>query len=297
MATSGIHARCDPRARPADIGAALRLSATWQAETAIDELAARHLRIAVHAVALYPELRHQESHHSARDLAIHRAEIAVSGSPGSAWRSATRPRYVRQPSAGQATRPVVASFPILPLSAGLATEPQLQAPGRRRSGLPSPRTGRNGERRRLAARGQPSRPRKCPGRGPWPQGPAMSRIAGPRAPSAAGSAPAHGRSSLVCWGLAALTCAGLGRRAGRRRAQRWSCPAFRGTVGGRPGRGCGPGRHGPARRPRWSPASRRGLAGATPRASRWRGAADRARGCPATATPSPRCAATRESSR
>ena len=142
MATSGIHARCDPRARPADIGVALRLSASWQAETAIDELAARHLRIAVHAVALYPELRHQESHHSARDLAIHRAEIAVSGSPGSAWRSATRPRYVRQPSAGQATRPVVASFPILPLSAGLATEPQLQAPGRRESGLPSPRTGR-----------------------------------------------------------------------------------------------------------------------------------------------------------
>jgi hypothetical protein len=43
-AASGIHAPCDPLARPADAGCGFRLSATWRAEEAIDDLAALALR-------------------------------------------------------------------------------------------------------------------------------------------------------------------------------------------------------------------------------------------------------------
>lgn len=138
--TSGIHARCDPRARPADTGAALRLSACRQAETAIDMLAALHLRVAVHAVALYPELREQMSFYSARDLAVYRAEVAVFGSARSAGRPAARPWLATQPHVRQAHLSVAAGFPDLPLSADLATQPQ---PARRTDpGHLSPRSGR-----------------------------------------------------------------------------------------------------------------------------------------------------------
>jgi hypothetical protein len=74
--TSGIHAPCDPLARPADAGCALRLSATWRAEQAIDDLVARHLRVTWHALALYPGLRQTRSHDIACESAVRQAGIA-----------------------------------------------------------------------------------------------------------------------------------------------------------------------------------------------------------------------------
>ena len=74
--TSGIHAPCDPRARPADPGCALRLNATHRAEEAIDDLAARHVQVAELAVALYPALRQRMDHDSASDFAVRRAGVA-----------------------------------------------------------------------------------------------------------------------------------------------------------------------------------------------------------------------------
>ena len=75
-ATSGIHAASDPRARPADPGCALRLSATRRAEQAIDDLVERQTRVAEFAVALYPSLRQTMSHDAARDCALRWAGIA-----------------------------------------------------------------------------------------------------------------------------------------------------------------------------------------------------------------------------
>jgi hypothetical protein len=75
--TSGIHAPRDPRAQPDDPRCAFRLSAAWRAETAIDDMAARHLRIAELAVAFYPTLRERMDHTTARDSAIRRASLAV----------------------------------------------------------------------------------------------------------------------------------------------------------------------------------------------------------------------------
>lgn len=140
--TSGIHARCDPRARPADTGTALRLSACRQAETAIDLLAAQHLQVAVHAVALYPELLAQMSHHSASELAIYRAEIAVCGSPRSTRRPTAPPWHATQPNARRAAAAMATGFPALPVTAALAAEIQHQPPRRRDAGPPSPRTRR-----------------------------------------------------------------------------------------------------------------------------------------------------------
>jgi hypothetical protein len=76
-ATSGIHAPCNRLATPADTGIALRLSAAWRAEEAIDGLAVRHLQVTELAVGLYPALRQAMSHDSARDSAIRRAGIAA----------------------------------------------------------------------------------------------------------------------------------------------------------------------------------------------------------------------------
>jgi len=73
--TSGIHAPCDPLARPADAGCALQLTATWRAEEAIDDLVARHLRVTWHALALYPGLRQTRSHDEARESAVRQAGI------------------------------------------------------------------------------------------------------------------------------------------------------------------------------------------------------------------------------
>jgi hypothetical protein len=76
FATSGIHAPHDPIARPADAGCALRLSAAWRLEEAIEDLAARQVRVAADALAQYPVLRQQMGHDSARDIAIRRATVA-----------------------------------------------------------------------------------------------------------------------------------------------------------------------------------------------------------------------------
>jgi hypothetical protein len=75
-ATSGIHAPCNPLTRPADTGTALRLSAAWRGEEAIDDLARRHVQVAELAVALYPDLLRGMSHDRARDSAVRRASLA-----------------------------------------------------------------------------------------------------------------------------------------------------------------------------------------------------------------------------
>jgi hypothetical protein len=73
--SSGIHAPHDPRVRPADPGCGLRVSATWQLEEAIDDVAARLARVAGHALDLYPALRPQVGHDGARDSAVRQASI------------------------------------------------------------------------------------------------------------------------------------------------------------------------------------------------------------------------------
>ena len=75
FATSGIHAPHDPLARPADAGCALRLSAAWRLEEAIEELAARQVRVAANAFVLYPALRREMGHDSARDTAVRQASV------------------------------------------------------------------------------------------------------------------------------------------------------------------------------------------------------------------------------
>lgn len=75
-ATSGVHAPCNPLTRPADVGIAVRLSAAWQCEEAIDELVRRHVQVGELAVALYPELLKGRSHDHARDSAVRRASLA-----------------------------------------------------------------------------------------------------------------------------------------------------------------------------------------------------------------------------
>jgi hypothetical protein len=75
--TSGIHAPRDPRAHPDDPRCAFRLAATWRPESAIDDMARRHLKIAGLAVAFYPTLRERMDHAAARDSAIRRANLAV----------------------------------------------------------------------------------------------------------------------------------------------------------------------------------------------------------------------------
>jgi len=75
-ATSGIHAPCNPLTKPADTGTALRLSAAWQGEEAIDDFVRRHVQVAELAVALYPDLLRGMSHDRARDSAVRRASLA-----------------------------------------------------------------------------------------------------------------------------------------------------------------------------------------------------------------------------
>ncbi|MGH3275927.1 MAG: hypothetical protein ACRDNZ_16575, partial [Streptosporangiaceae bacterium] len=75
-ATSGIHAPCNPLTRPADTGTALRLSAAWHGEEAIDDLVRRHVQVAELATALYPDLLRGMSHDRARDSAVRRASLA-----------------------------------------------------------------------------------------------------------------------------------------------------------------------------------------------------------------------------
>jgi hypothetical protein len=73
---SGIQVPHDPRLRPADTGCALRVSAAWQLEEAIDDVAARQVRVARYALDLYPASRQQLGHDGGRDSAIRRAAIA-----------------------------------------------------------------------------------------------------------------------------------------------------------------------------------------------------------------------------
>jgi hypothetical protein len=73
--TSGVHAPHDPLAQPPDAGCALRLSAAWRLEEAIEDLAARQVRVAANALALYPVLRQHLGHDSARDIAVRQASI------------------------------------------------------------------------------------------------------------------------------------------------------------------------------------------------------------------------------
>jgi len=75
FAISGIHAPHDPLARPADAGCALRLSAAWRLEEAIEELAARQVRVAANAFVLYPALRQEMGHDGARDTAVRQASV------------------------------------------------------------------------------------------------------------------------------------------------------------------------------------------------------------------------------
>jgi hypothetical protein len=71
----GIHAPHDPAIIPADVGNALRLRAARALESAIDDLAERHLRIAAHALPLYQSLRLYTTEGQAKDTAIRRASV------------------------------------------------------------------------------------------------------------------------------------------------------------------------------------------------------------------------------
>jgi hypothetical protein len=73
---SGIQAPHDPRLRPADTGCALRVSAAWQLEEAIDDVAARQVRVARYALDLYPAARQQLGHEGGRVSVLRRAAIA-----------------------------------------------------------------------------------------------------------------------------------------------------------------------------------------------------------------------------
>ncbi len=106
--TSGIHAPCDPGSRPADLGCALRLNATREAEKVIDNLAARQVRVAELAVALYPDLRRQMSHDHACDSAVRRAGLAFHLSPPLAQDTTTL-LHGTDPAPGPAPKP--ASLP------------------------------------------------------------------------------------------------------------------------------------------------------------------------------------------
>jgi hypothetical protein len=81
---SGIHAPHDPVIIPADVGNALRLRAARALESAIDNLAERHLRVAAHALPLYRSLRLQTAEDQAKDIAIRRASVMYNLSPSPA---------------------------------------------------------------------------------------------------------------------------------------------------------------------------------------------------------------------
>ncbi len=161
--TSGIHAPHDPLARPADAGCALRLSAAWRLEEAIEDLAARQVRVAANALALYPALRQQMGHDSARDIAVRQASITfhlsspvaqdttlrlrtAHGAPG-ADTSAPEAAAPRAPTPG---RPAIRSEPqaarVYPFTSARARpipdRPAAAARARGRS-FPSGRAGRH----------------------------------------------------------------------------------------------------------------------------------------------------------
>jgi hypothetical protein len=75
FAGCGIQVPHDPRLLSADTGCALRVSAAWQLEDATDDLLFRQVRVARHALDLYPALRQQLGHEHGRDTAVQRAGI------------------------------------------------------------------------------------------------------------------------------------------------------------------------------------------------------------------------------
>lgn len=153
-ATSGIHALSDPRARPADPGCALRLSATRRAEEAIDDLAARQARVAEFALALYPSLRQTMSHDAARDCALRWAGTA----------------FHLTPRLGQDVSPL---FRDAARTSGTASSPDATQPGSAPKTLPLTGTRRS-----------PRSPGEFPPIGTWPSS---------RPPSARGTTRPRGQ--------------------------------------------------------------------------------------------------------
>ncbi len=108
--TSGIHAPHDPLARPADAGCALLISAAWRLEEAIEDLAARQVRVAASAVALYPALRQEMGHDTARDTAVRQASVVFYLGSRVAQDTARILRNARQtPDAGGSRRSAAAT--------------------------------------------------------------------------------------------------------------------------------------------------------------------------------------------
>jgi hypothetical protein len=159
FAASGIHAPHDPLARPADTGCALRLSAAWRLEEAIDDLAARQLRVAGRALALYPALRQQIGHDSARDTVIRQAGITfhlsspiaqdttpllrnAGRAPGLGASAPAQPAPAASPSARPGTWPGPRAAPVTGTPAGPASSPPSTAAARPRGrNFPSGRAG------------------------------------------------------------------------------------------------------------------------------------------------------------
>ena len=123
--TSGIHAPHDPLARPADAGCALRLSAAWRLEEAIEELAARQVRVAANALALYPALRKEMGHHSARDTAVRQASVVFHLSSRLAQNTTRILRNPRPtPGAGMSRRNAAATRALPSSRRGIRSEAQ-----------------------------------------------------------------------------------------------------------------------------------------------------------------------------
>lgn len=134
-ATSGIHAPCDPRARPTDPGRALRLAATRRAEEAIDDLAQRHIQLTELAVALYPALRQRMDHDTARYFAIQRAAIAFHLSRRIGQDLTPLMRNASQPAQPPVTRPAAtrpATTPTPPPTARASRPAAGQRPATRK---------------------------------------------------------------------------------------------------------------------------------------------------------------------
>jgi hypothetical protein len=157
---SGIHAPHDPAIIPADVGNALRLRAARAVESAIDELAERHLRVAAHALPLYQSLRLYTTEGQAKDTAIRRASVmyhlpttegTASAGPRVTQPTGPQPRSSGPPSrngpAGTATRQAASGFPGWPQprsplsqparadTASPRAEPQHRAPVSQRPSL------------------------------------------------------------------------------------------------------------------------------------------------------------------
>jgi hypothetical protein len=134
---SGVHAPHDPAIIPADTGNALRLRATRALESAIDDLAERHLRIAAHALPLYQSLRLHTSEDQAKDTAIRRASVMYHVPTTTESTAAPGARSTRPPGpepqspgppagdglVGTAVRQAASGFPGWPIPRSPLSEP------------------------------------------------------------------------------------------------------------------------------------------------------------------------------